>query len=114
MGELRAEERSSPVFLYEPSTSVCNPASGLALADEVIIVIVVMGVTALIMVVVAVFLYKRRASQSSLEGSDMNPEYGTYNGTGDVVEVEDRNTEDYGDTGFEPKVVDNNIYYEST
>ena len=37
----------------------------------------------------------------------MSPEYGTYNGlgdVGDVVEVEDRNTEDYGDSGLKPKL----------
>ena len=58
VGDLVAEERSSPVFLHKPQTTFCNPASGRRLTDEVIIGLVVMGVSALIIVVVSVFLFK--------------------------------------------------------
>ena len=102
------EDRYSSTIVYESSKHPHGRGGSLGsdpkVTTETMILIVGVALSSLAIVFVAVVLLMMRASRSSPEGSDMNPEYGTYNGTGDVVEVEDRNTEDYGDSGLKPKL----------
>lgn len=103
------EDRYSPILFTQPLKSICEKSD----PSVAIIIFTVFGLIALIIIVLAICLWRKRASSNSV-GSDMNPEYGTYNGAGDLVEVVDRNTGDYGDSGFEPQVVDSNPYYACT